>query len=98
MKILTPNEVDTNRSINRTIRSGQLGVIVNEDNDFELVYFVHCHYLGSGGRISNTFGYKSFNDDGVVEDKEKSYLYGNIYNLSEDAKSRYTTRIQLVRT
>lgn len=95
MKILQPHEVNTNYTVNRRIQSGQLGVIINENDDYELVYFTFCHYMSSNGRLSNTFEYRSFNG-GILIDKIKSYLYQNIYGLSEDYNDRYRTEIHLI--
>ena len=96
MKILNEHEVNVESSINRTIRCGQLGVILNDDKAFELVQFTHCHYLSDSGRLSNTFEYHSFNEDGTLNSKRKSYLYRNIHDLSDDAKNKYCTEVVLV--
>lgn len=95
MKKLQPYEVNMNRSLNSSIRSGQLGVIGVDADTFELVYFTECHYEGSYGRISNTFEYRSFGDDGILNKEVKNYFYRTIYDLTPDAKKKYTVNIVL---
>lgn len=94
MKTVPEYEVDLENTINRSIRSGQLGVIVNDAQQYEIVYFTHCHYLGSSGGISNTFSYRSFSKNGFLRKKEKPYMYKVIYSLKNN--KNYRTEIVLV--
>ncbi len=94
MYTLPQSEVITDASINANIRSGQLGVIVNDHMKYEVVYFTHCHYYGSGGRVSNTFTYRSFSKNGTLRSKEKSYMYKPIYGLKD--KTKFKTKIVLI--
>ena len=94
MKTVPEYEVDLENTVNQTIRSGQLGVIVNDAQRYEVVYFTHCHYLGSSGGISNTFSYRSFSKSGVLRNKVKSYMYKPIYPLKNN--KNYRTEIVLI--
>lgn len=94
MKTIPECGVDLENTVNQTIRSGQLGVIVNDAQRYEIVYFTKCYYLGSGGRVSNTFEYRSFSKNGVLRNKVKSYMYKPVYPLKNN--KNYRTEIVLV--
>lgn len=95
MIIIPEQEVNLDTTINNTIRSGELGVIHHDDGVYELVYFTHCHYLGSNGGISNTFEYRSFSKNSILKRSKKSYMYKPIFSLHEP--SRYNIEIRLIK-
>jgi len=87
-------EVDFTNRVNSTIEAGETGIIENDDGNYEVVYFTHCHYYGSNGRVSNTFSYRSFSSDGKLMPKEKEYLYKNIFKPID--KNAYDVEVRLV--